>query len=158
MQLTTWQADNTMNKFQHVGTSKYNKVFTTRRCTYLTFRLYYQRIIHKYKCLLPFSFLSSFFKLRGRENMQLQYLAFWRVPSESIFFRFTPVISAAVSKYLITSTTGLKIPVLLLRPEFGTRFAPSVHDDICLQNSISLSLFPPTKKGATSALGFWPII
>ena len=45
-----------------------------------------------------------------------------------------PVISAVVSIYLITSTTVPQIPVLLLRPEFGTRFAPSVHDDISLQN------------------------
>ena len=70
-----------------MGTLKYNKVFTTRGHTYLTCRLCYQRIVHKYKCLssFPFSFLSSFFKLRGRENMQLQYLAFRRVPLESIF-------------------------------------------------------------------------
>ena len=38
-------------------------------------------------------------------------------------FRFSLGISAAVSIYLITSTTVLKIPVLLLRPEFDTRFA-----------------------------------
>ena len=49
-------------------------------------------------------------------------------------FRFSPVISAAVSIYLITLTTVLKIPVLVFRPEFGTRFVPSVHDDISLQN------------------------
>ncbi len=49
-------------------------------------------------------------------------------------FRLLPVISAVVSIYLITSTTVLQILVLVLRPEFGTRFAPSVHGDISLQN------------------------
>ena len=38
-------------------------------------------------------------------------------------FRFSPGISAAVSLYLITSATVLKVPVQLLRPESGTRFA-----------------------------------
>ena len=38
-------------------------------------------------------------------------------------FRFSPGISVAVSIYLITSATVLKILVQLLRPESGTRFA-----------------------------------
>ena len=38
-------------------------------------------------------------------------------------FRFSPGISSAVSIYLITSTTVLKIPVQLLRQESGTSFA-----------------------------------
>ena len=76
MKFTTWQADNTKNKFQHVGTLKYHKVFTTRGHTCLTCRLCYRWRVHKYKCLsfFSFSFLSSFFKLRGRENMQLRPL------------------------------------------------------------------------------------
>ena len=75
------------------------------------------------------------------------------------FFSFSsPVISAVVSVYLITSTTVPQIPVLVLRPEFGTRFAPSVHDDISLRNWYSLPLFMLTEEGATSALGFWPLI
>ena len=112
MQKTTWQADNTINEFQHVGTLKYNKVFTTRGHTCLTCRLCYQRIVYKYKCLssFSFSFLSSFFKLRGRENMQLQNLAFWRVPSESIF-SFT-----GWRIYLYSS--GLKAQVLLVQDSF----------------------------------------
>ena len=86
-----------MNKFQYVGTLKYNKVFNTHGHAYLTRRLYYQRIIHKYECLSSLFF--SFFlleierereyviaKLRkgvGRNSCKV-YLAFWRVPSESI--------------------------------------------------------------------------
>ena len=105
MQLTTWLADNTRNKFQHVGTVKYNKIFTTCGHTCLTCRL-----IHKYKCLSSFSFLSSFFKLRGQKNVQLQYLAFWQVPSESIF-SFT-----GWRIYLYRS--GLKAQVLLVQDSF----------------------------------------
>ena len=48
------------------GTLKYNKVFNTRGHTYLTCRLYYQWIIHKYKCLSSLFF--SFLKLRERER------------------------------------------------------------------------------------------
>ena len=40
----------------------------------------------------------------------------------------------------------------------GMRLAPSVHGDIYLPNWYSLPLFPQTEEGATSALGFWPII
>ena len=57
-----------------------------------------------------------------------------------------------------TSTTVLQILVLFLHSEFGMRFAPSVHGNISLQNWYSFSLFPLTEEGATSALGFWPII
>ena len=62
-------------------------------------------------------------------------------------FCLLPVISAVVSIYLITSTTVPQIPVLVLRLEFGARFAPSVHDDISLQNWYSLPLFPLTEEG-----------
>ena len=95
-----------------MGTLKYNKVFTTRGHMFLTCQLCYQRIVHKYKCLssFSFSFLSSFFKLRGRENMQLQYLAFRWVPSESIF-SFT-----GWRIYLYSS--GLKAQVLLVQKSF----------------------------------------
>ena len=53
------------------------------------------------------------------------------VPLVQDTFQLPPVISAVVSIYLITSTTVPEIPVLVLRPEFGARFAPSVHDDLC---------------------------
>ena len=61
-------------------------------------------------------------------------------------FRLPTVISAVVSIYLITSITVPQIPVLVLRPEFGARFAPSVHDDISLQNQYPLPLFPLTER------------
>ena len=61
-------------------------------------------------------------------------------------FRLPPVISAVVSIYLITSTTVSQIPVLMLRPEFGTRIAPSVHDDL-FQNWPFPSQLPLTEEG-----------
>ena len=51
--------------------------------------------------------------------------------------------------YLWLEGTGPTCPRLfpLLHPEFGTRFAPSVHRDISLQNWFSYSLFPLDEKG-----------
>ena len=69
------------------------------------------------------------------------------VPLVQDTFRLPPVISVVVSIYLITSTTVPQIPVLVLRPEFGTRIAPSVHDDLCSKNWFSYSLFPLTEEG-----------
>ena len=54
-------------------------------------------------------------------------------------FRLLPVISAVVSIYLITSTTVPQVPVLVLRPEFGTRIAPSVHDNLCSKTDFLIS-------------------
>ena len=65
-------------------------------------------------------------------------------------FRLPPVISAVVSRYFITSTTVPQIPVLVLCSEFGTRFAPSVHDDISLLNSSSPEVWHETPFTATS--------
>ena len=62
------------------------------------------------------------------------------------YFPSSPVILVVVSIYLITSTTVPQIPVLVLHPEFGARFAPSVHDDLCSKNSFSLPLFPLTER------------
>ena len=74
-----------------MGTLKYNKVFNTRGHTYLTCRLHYQWIIHKYKCLSSFLLeiereyvIAVLRKGVGRNSLNV-YLAFWRVPSESIF-------------------------------------------------------------------------
>ena len=75
-------------------------------------------------------------------------------------FRLPPVISAVVSIYLITSTTVPQIPVLVLRPEFGARFAPSVHDDISLQNSSSPGVWhniPFTATSVPKLIFFTPI-
>ena len=156
-----------MNKFQHVGTLKYNKVFNTRGHTYLTCRLYYQRIIHKYtNVFLPCSFLSSFLKLRERErvievlrkggekNSLNVYLAFWLVSSENIFFNG---LAGFYGARLDASAILVQSSISLLRPEFGIRSCVLSRRPLS-SKLISLSLFPSTNKGATSALGFWPII
>ena len=83
-------------------------------------------------------FLRRVFSLLRADGLYIIYssgLKVW-VPLVRDTSRLPPVISAVVSIY-ITSTTVPQIPVLVLRPEFGARFAPSVHDDISLQNSSS---------------------
>ena len=75
-------------------------------------------------------------------------------------FRLLPVISAVVSIYLITSTTIPQIPVLVPRPEFCARFAPSVHDDISLQNCSSPGVWhetPFTETYVPKLIFFTPI-
>ena len=132
MQMTTWQADNTSNKFQHVGTLKYNKVFTTRRHTCLTCRLCYQRIVHKYKCLsfFPFSFFHLLIE-RERE-CAIAVLSFLTVSSESISLLgaggFIYIALAwrhrfFLSKILSASSPGVRHDI-----------SPSVQRDISLQN------------------------
>ena len=135
------------------------KYYMNERCTYcssfFSFCCWFVRVFF-------FFFFSSstlqrlplflFFLFFSRRSVPL-FVAGW-----FLFFLFTSFNSAVVSIYLITSTTVPQIPILVLRPELGTRFAPSVHDDISLQNWYSLPLFPLTKEGATSTLGFWTII
>ena len=53
-------------------------------------------------------------------------------------FRLPPVISAVVSRYLITSTTVPQIPVLELHPEFGIR---SIHRDLCPKTDFLIPYF-----------------
>ena len=67
--------------------------------------------------------------------------------------------------YIYIKSSGLKTSVLLVQDffRFFTRslvmkLVLSVHDDISVQNWYSLTLFPLTAEGTTSALGFWPII
>ena len=88
-----------------------------------------------------------------RRNRLNVYLSFWRVPSESIFSfwagGFIYIALAWRHRFSLSK---------ILHPEFGTRFVPSVHLDISLQNWYSLPLFPLTEEGATSALEFWPIV
>ena len=151
MQLTTWQADNTRNKFQHVGTLKYNKVFTTRGHTCLTCRLCYQRIVHKYKCLLFLFFLLSL-NWEGERICNCSTLLF-----DGFLRRVFSLLRAGGFIYIALawrhrSSCPRFFP--LLHPEFGTRFTPSVHHFISLQNWFSLSLFPLMEKGAISTLGF----
>ena len=57
------------------------------------------------------------------------------------------MISAVVSIYLITSTTIPQIPVLVLRPECGARFAPSVHDDLRSKTDFPYPYFRCRKRG-----------
>ena len=86
----------------------------------------------------PFDrFLQSVFSLLRAGKFYIYIAMAWRhrVFLSKILSIFPPVISAVVSIYLITSTTVPQIPFLVLRPEFGARFAPFVHDDISLQNS-----------------------
>ena len=153
-----------MNKFQHVGTLKYNKVFNTRGHTYLTGRLYYQRIIHKYKCLSSLFF--SFFLLEiererervlrkgvGRNSLNV-YLAFFG----GLLLR---VFSLLRASGIFFYSFGLKASVLLVQDSFRF-FTRSLAWDSPMRswpppstkNWYSLALFPLTKKGATSALGF----
>ena len=66
-------------------------------------------------------------------------------------FRLPPVISAVVSRYLITSTTVPQIPVLVLHSEFGIR---SIHRELCPKTDFLIPFFRWRKKGAISALGF----
>ena len=62
-------------------------------------------------------------------------------------FRLLLVILAVVSIYLITSTIVPQIPVLVLRPEFGARFAPSVPDDLCSTTNFPYPYFRCRKRG-----------
>ena len=89
-------------------------------------------------------FLRRVFSLLRADGLYIIYISglkVWVLLVQDTL-RLLPVISAVVSIYLITSTTVMQIPVLVLRSEFGARFAPSVHDDISLQNLYSLPLFP----------------
>ena len=131
-----------------MGTLKY-KFFTIRGLMCLTCRLCYQWIVHKYKCLSSFSF-SSFFKLREREreNMQLQYLVFWQVPLESIFFLraggFIYIALAWRHRFFLSKILSASSPGVWhkIRP-------------ICSPQHLSSKLI---EEDATSAWGFWPII
>ncbi len=53
-------------------------------------------------------------------------------------FRLPPVISAVVTRYLITLTTVPQIPVLVLHPEFGIR---SIHRDLCPKTDFLIPYF-----------------
>ena len=66
-------------------------------------------------------------------------------------FRFSPGISAAVSIYLITSATVLKIPVQLLCLESGTRFVHLFTATSVFKTDFLIPI-SADKKGATSAL------
>ena len=81
-------------------------------------------------------FLRRVFSLLRADGLYIIYgsgLKVWVLLVQDTF-RLPPVISVVVSIYLITSTTVPQIPILGLRPEFGTRFAPSVHNDLCSKN------------------------
>ena len=83
-------------------------------------------------------FLRRVFSLLRADGLPIIYgsgLKVW-FPLVQDTFCLLPVISAVVSVYLITSTTVPQIPVLVLRPEFGTRFAP-----ICSRRHLSSKLF-----------------
>ena len=106
---------------------------------------------------LPYSFLSSFFKLREREreyviavlrkgvgrNSFKVYLAFWRVPSGSIF-SFTGsrgVIYSLVWRRLLSSCPRF-FP--LFPGNFGGSFNTSYHINYC-----------PENPGSASSPGVW---
>ena len=65
-------------------------------------------------------------------------------------FRLPPGDFGGSFNIFITSTTVPQIAVLVLHPEFGTRFAPSVHDNISLLNSSSPGVWHETPFAATS--------
>ena len=65
-------------------------------------------------------------------------------------FRLPPVISAVVSRYLITPTTVPQILVLVLHPEFGIR---SIHRDLCPKTHFSYFLFALTEEGGYFRFG-----
>ena len=93
-------------------------------------------------------FLRRVFSLLRADVLYIIYssgLKVWVLLVQNTF-RLPPVISVVVSVYLITSTTVLQIPVLVLRPEFGARFAPSVHDDLCSQTDFLYPYFRWRKK------------
>ena len=86
----------------------------------------------------------------GRNSLNV-YLSFdgflWRIFS----------IAGIKGAQLEVSAIFVQSSISLLHPEFGIRsrvLSRRPH----LQNWFSLPLFPLTEEGATSALGFWPII
>ena len=97
--------------------------------------------------LLTGSF-GEYFLFYGLAGFILYIALAWRYGFHlsKILSVFPPVILVVVSIYLIISATVPKIPVLVLRPEFGTKFAPYFYDDISLQNWYSLPLFPLTEE------------
>ena len=159
-----------MNKFQHMGTLKYNKAFNTRGHTYLTCRLYYQRIIHKYKCLSSLFF--SFFLLEierergyviavlgkgvGRNSLNglLSFSTtgfFWEY---FLFYGLAGFFTALAWRHQFLLSKILSA----FSPGVWHETRPCVHGGCRPLNWYSLSLFPLTKKGTTSALEYWPII
>ena len=91
----------------------------------------------------------------GRNSLNV-YLTFWRVPSESIFFNG---LMGFYGARLEASTISCpRAPFRFFTWSFGHSVHTSCHTNWCPKNWYSLSLFPLTKKGATSALAFWPII
>ena len=88
----------------------------------------------------------------GRNSLNV-YLTFWRVPLESIFsftggrnfvyiYIYIYIALAWRHRFFLS-----KILFRFFTRSLDMRLAPSVHDNISLQNWFSLSLFPLTKKG-----------
>ena len=87
-------------------------------------------------------------KCVGRNSLNV-YLSFWWVPSESIFSftgwrNFIYIYIALAWRH---RTFLSKILSAFFIRSLGTRFNPSVHGDISLQNWFSYSLFPLDEKG-----------
>ena len=153
MQLTTWQEDNTMNKFQHVGTLKQVFLYTCGH-TYSMCQLYYQRVIHKYKCLSSFFFFLlslNWEREREREREYVIAVLSFLTGSFGEYFLFYKLAGFFIALARRLQFFLSKILFRFFTRSLGMRLAPSVHGDIYLQNWYSLSLFPLTKKGATSA-------
>ena len=82
-------------------------------------------------------YFGEYFLFYGQAKFYIYIVVAWRHRSflSKILFRF------------FTRSLGMR-----LHPP------PSVHDDISLQNWFSFSPISADEEGATSALGFWPII
>ena len=94
-------------------------------------------------------FLRRVFSLLWADGLYFIYssgLKVWILLVQDTF-HLLPVISAVVSIYLITSTTVPQILVLVLRPEFGARFAPSIHDDLCYKTNFPYPYYCCQKWG-----------
>ena len=124
--------------------------------TYSPCRLYYQQIIYKYKCLPSFFFfLLSLNWVREREYV-IAVLSFL-TGSFGEYFLFYRLAEFYIARlecicHLVQEFSASSPGVL------ATVFRPICSSRPPFQNWYSFSLFLLTEEGATSALGFWPII
>ena len=110
---------------------------------------------------LPYSFLSSFFKLREREreyviavlrkgggrNILNVYLAFWRVPSESIFFN--GLMGFYGARLEASAISCSRAPFCFFTRSFGYSVHTSCHTNCCPKTDFFLSISTDEEK-ATS--------
>ena len=156
--------DNTMNRLQHVGKSKYDNLFNTHADTHLQ-RVSY--IINGWYITINV-FLPFFLFLRLSLNWERKRV-YNSVMGETVLM-FTYLFDGFLRRvFSLLRADGIlyihnalalrhrsflsKILSTFFTRSLGPRYAPSVHNDISLQNWF-FSYFRWRQKGAISALGF----